>query len=840
FILRTDRPSYAAGETVKVEIVAAGAGEVLVDLIKDRQTLLTRSVSIDGGRGTLALDLPAELSGLLHLHAYRLDRDSEWVGRDVLIAVRPAGELKVAVTADSQTYRPGEAAKLRFEVTDSSGAAGPAALSLAAVDEAVFSLQQAAPGLEAVLAGLDEELLAPAVEVHGFSPALAPRSDNYARAMLAAAKAAAPRPSPMVWGNAPWVDPAAGKTHSLDADNRRDQARDFKFRREDALTAAGVASGLAAGGVLVALVVAICLADPIGAFGSIGRRVLGTGWKVLAILGLIALVPAILLPSLGHPGLPWMGWLSVRSGGEMAASGAAAMPLDKGATDTPGASTPPPGDSARLRTYFPETMLWRPQVITDESGRAELSIPLPDSITTWRVSGSAVSKVGRLGRVAGSVRVFQPFFVDVNAPLSLTAGDEVSVPLVLYNYTDQNLEVYLKATGADGLAVLDKDISSVLVTPGVPRRVYVRARAGKPGPATLTVKASAGAVADAIRREIRIVAPGLPRWQAFNGTLAEGDQAVDLLVPADAVPDSVAVRMKIYPSTFSELIDGLENILRMPHGCFEQTSSTTYPNVMALSYMKARGIASPATAAKARRYIHLGYQRLLSFEVKGGGVDWFGNPPANVMLTAEGLMEFADMARVHSVDPKLLRRTADWLGRQQRADGSWQLPGRSFHEPFTGGDASPLAATAYVTWALATCDPAHPAAKRGAAYLAASWGSTQNPCTLALCANALLAVDPRSAAGLAAARKLADRARPAGAGQCFFPADGGQLRRRPGGMMDVTSTALAALALMTAGERADLVQDSLGWLAGQRDPHGTWSSPMPTVLALKALLAGAE
>ena len=27
---------------------------------------------------------------------------------------------------------------------------------------------------------------------------------------------------------------------------------------------------------------------------------------------------------------------------------------------------------------------------------------------------------------------------------------------------------------------------------------------------------------------------------------------------------------------------------------------------------------------KARQYIHLGYQRLLGFEVDGGGFDWFG------------------------------------------------------------------------------------------------------------------------------------------------------------------------------------------------------------------------
>ena len=56
---------------------------------------------------------------------------------------------------------------------------------------------------------------------------------------------------------------------------------------------------------------------------------------------------------------------------------------------------------------------------------------------------------------------------------------------------------------------------------------------------------------------------------------------------------------------------------------------------------------TPEIAATASNYIQLGYQRLLSFEVGGGGFDWFGRGPANVVLTAYGLMEFADMAKVY-------------------------------------------------------------------------------------------------------------------------------------------------------------------------------------------------
>ena len=153
-----------------------------------------------------------------------------------------------------------------------------------------------------------------------------------------------------------------------------------------------------------------------------------------------------------------------------------------------------------------------------------------------------------------------------------------------------------------------------------------------------------------------------------------------MVVPDDAIPGSVQAIVKIYPSSFSQVVEGLDGIFQRPYGCFEQTSSTTYPNVLALDYLRRTNKSVPAVEAKARQYIHLGYQRLLSFEIAGGGFDWFGHPPANRTLTAYGLMEFQDMARVHDVDPSLIERTRRWLLDQQRSDGSWEPEGHQLHD----------------------------------------------------------------------------------------------------------------------------------------------------------------
>ena len=155
---------------------------------------------------------------------------------------------------------------------------------------------------------------------------------------------------------------------------------------------------------------------------------------------------------------------------------------------------------------------------------------------------------------------------------------------------------------------------------------------------------------------------------------------------------------------FVELVEGLDAIFRMPSGCFEQTSSTTYPNVLALDYLRRTKKTVPEVEAKARQYIHVGYQRLISFEVSGGGFDWFGNPPANRTLTAYGLMEFEDMACVHDVDPRLIERTRGWLLSQRRPNGSWGNEQGMLDDGLAGsvnrGGNLDLAATAYIGWAV--------------------------------------------------------------------------------------------------------------------------------------------
>ena len=107
----------------------------------------------------------------------------------------------------------------------------------------------------------------------------------------------------------------------------------------------------------------------------------------------------------------------------------------------------------------------------------------------------------------------------------------------------------------------------------------------------------------------------------------------------------------------------------------EQTSSTAYPNILVVDYVKKARVASPEILMKAEQYLNVGYQKLLTFERPGGGFDWWGSGEPLVWLSAYGLQEFSDMARVYPIDRGVLDRTQRWLMKQREADGTWSKIG---------------------------------------------------------------------------------------------------------------------------------------------------------------------
>jgi hypothetical protein len=169
-MLRANKAVFRVGETLKLETISTRArGAVYIDVIKDGQTLVTRAIETAGGRGELSLDITPAMFGAIEARAYQITSDAEPIVDRRLIYVDPADDLKVEITADRQSYRPGDEASISFHTVDQSGRPVSAALGVEIVDEAVFALSDRQPGFEKVFMYLEKELLTPRYEVHQFT-----------------------------------------------------------------------------------------------------------------------------------------------------------------------------------------------------------------------------------------------------------------------------------------------------------------------------------------------------------------------------------------------------------------------------------------------------------------------------------------------------------------------------------------------------------------------------------------------------------------------------------------------------------------------------------------------
>ncbi|CEK16141.1 large extracellular alpha-helical protein [Chthonomonas calidirosea] len=877
-LLRVDRPLAKVGDVLQLTCFSQQkTGTVYLDVLRNHQTILTDAVPIQSGKGTLRLPLSPDMEGTLELHAYQV-LPNELIPQDVRYAfVLPANDLQLAVSTDKEEYRPGADAVIRFHVSDKEGHPVAAALGVAMVDESVFALSDLRPSLAKIYFLLEQQLLTPRYEIHGLTPEqLIPvrnplplqERQRAAQLLFAAARNDVVGGGPagfavVTWNPGPRIPNQSVPGYTLFIDTYEERyaklVQAIFNRMQESLAQIEKAIKTyqtQTGQTLVTGVKPMELVDRGLLSKEALRDALGRPYQI-DIQGEGADV-RIRLTSAGLDGkfntgddftlwgpqaVLWemrgravfQGAMGGFAGGRMGLAPGSPMVLTMRAANASmakpvGASAPEP----RIRSYFPETLYWNPNLITDAQGEATLRLPMADSITTWRMSLLANSLQGALGSATKQVRVFQPFFVDLNLPVALTQGDRISLPVTIYNYLPKAQKVRLVLKLQPWFQLEGSNERTLTVTPEEVTVVHFPIMAKGIGEHSLTVVAYGNQLSDAVRRQIRVEPNGHKTEVIHNGTL-QGTVTQRLMLPPEAVPGASKVLVKIYPGVFSQVVEGLDGLLQMPYGCFEQTSSTTYPNILILSYLQKTHQVNPAVQMRAEQYIGIGYQRLVTFEVPGGGFSWFGNPPANQVLTAYGLLEFSDMAKVRDVDQQLLHRTQQWLAEKQRADGSWLEEGPGIAEGIINRQTGALRTTAYVDWALAESGYTGPQVTNGIAYVERHLDEADDPYTLALILNLLVAArnaDPNTSR---VAQKLISLAHTTDT-TAWWEGKTVTFTGAANLGADLETCGLAAYALARWGGDPAFTTKALNYIVQQRDAAGTWQTTQATVWCMRALL----
>lgn len=347
------------------------------------------------------------------------------------------------------------------------------------------------------------------------------------------------------------------------------------------------------------------------------------------------------------------------------------------------------------RSDFRKTIYWNPSIQTNKKGKASLTYYNSDEVTTFRATLEGSSRTGQLAHQEHTYYSTLPFNIITKIPSVLSFGDTVRMPIVLKNNSPKEMVGTLNIELPDFLKVLEMPNKDFTIPADTQQVVYLNYQVGfEVAKGAIYIGFKSKGFKDFITEQIETSPKGFPVDFAMSGQYLE---QTDTFLLQDVYDGSLKSKLKFYPNILEGLMAGVESILSSPSGCFEQVSSSNYPNILALQLMEQTGDLKAGVRQKALGYLEIGYNKLAAYEISGGGFEWYGRAPAHEGLTAYGLVQFKDMQVVYSgVETSIIKRTQEYL--MSRRDGKGGFEQNVGKYGFSGN--KPALFNAYITWAL--------------------------------------------------------------------------------------------------------------------------------------------
>jgi TonB-dependent SusC/RagA subfamily outer membrane receptor len=320
------------------------------------------------------------------------------------------------------------------------------------------------------------------------------------------------------------------------------------------------------------------------------------------------------------------------------------------------------------RNDFRETIYWNPVVQTDKNGDAKIEFYNSDATTTFRAIAEGIGYNGKIGRTEKTYAVQPPMSVDAKIPPYMTIGDDALIPLVVRNNSGKAISANISIALPDRMIAGDyKKTIDIPADSAMQVLIPIKASAAAKGDIKFTVSTTTST--EKLSLPIVVNNNGFPVITTISGNKST---ATNFTI-SNMMAGSLATELQVFNNLEGQLLNDIESMLREPYGCFEQTSSSTYPNIYILKYLRSAQKNNANIEKKALNYIKNGYNRLIGFETAENGFEWFGKTPPHEALTAYGLLEFTDMQEFINVDKQMLARTKKFLLSRRDGKGTFKI-----------------------------------------------------------------------------------------------------------------------------------------------------------------------
>ncbi|KAJ7990516.1 hypothetical protein DPEC_G00301150 [Dallia pectoralis] len=509
-----------------------------------------------------------------------------------------------------------------------------------------------------------------------------------------------------------------------------------------------------------------------------------------------------------------------------------------------------------VRTFFPETWIWD-LVEVSESGSADISLTVPDTITTWETEAFCLASGGFGLAPPVEITVFQPFFLELTLPYSIIRGENFELKATIFNYLSKCIMVAV--TPAQSLDYTLTPVADVLYTSCVcaNERKTLSWTMSPSVLGVLNVTVSAEAVQshvacnneivnvpdrgriDVVTRSLIVKAEGTEQTDTHNWLLCPtGDaltEEVEVKLPEILVDGSTRSSISVLGDILGRALKNLDGLLQMPYGCGEQNMALLAPNIYILEYLRNTEQLTPAINDKATTFLTKGYQRQLNYKHADGAYSTFGQGLGNTWLSAFVLRSFGKAQSFIYIDPSKIAETKTWLETKQNENGCFLKLGKLFNNRMKGGVTDEVTLTAYITASLLELNhsSSDPVVHKSLSCLRNSTTDLSNTYTTALLAYTFtLAGDMETRTTLL---QHLDKIASQEGGLLHWT----QTSSETSSSLAVEISSYVLLASLNASplSTADLGYASriVRWLVRQQNSYGGFSSTQDTVVALQAL-----
>lgn len=324
----------------------------------------------------------------------------------------------------------------------------------------------------------------------------------------------------------------------------------------------------------------------------------------------------------------------------------------------------------KIRKAFPDTAFWAADITTDNSGHASAKVEFPDSLATWRATARGAAPGDRFGGAVLKTIVRKNLIMRLAVPRFFVQGDEVVISGIVHNYL-ANAKKARVSVSLEGLELIGGEATQdVEIASRSEAKIDWRVKAQGMRNAKVTGQALTDEESDALEVDLPINPPGISVRQARGGSIANSGAAnFSLTFPAEAVPGSRSLSIRLSPSMAGSLFSALEYLTSFPYGCVEQTMSSFLPDVLVTKAVNELKLKQPIDQAELDKKIQAGLDRLYNFQHDDGGWGWWVTDESHPFMTAYvvgGLSE----ARADGIEVKAdaISRGVTWIEKDVSSD----------------------------------------------------------------------------------------------------------------------------------------------------------------------------